>query len=31
MLGSTIEVKCQEKTKDGSLRFPIFLRLREDK
>jgi DNA ligase-1 len=31
MLGTCIEVKCQEKTKDGSLRFPIFLRIRKDK
>jgi len=30
-IGKIIEVKCQEKTKDGSLRFPVFLRVREDK
>jgi DNA ligase-1 len=31
MLGKTIEVKAQEKTKDGSLRFPVFVRERIDK
>lgn len=31
MIGKIIEVKFQEKTKDGSLRFPVFVRLREDK
>jgi DNA ligase-1 len=31
MLGKIIEVKYWEITPDGSLRFPIFLRLREDK
>jgi len=29
--GQYIEVKYQEKTKDGSLRFPVFLRFRKDK
>ena len=31
MKGMTIEVECQEVTKDGVLRFPVFLRLRTDK
>ena len=31
MLGQTIEVKYQEVTKDGSLRFPVFLRWRLDR
>jgi len=31
MKGMTIEVECQEVTKDGVLRFPVFLRLRMDK
>lgn len=31
MKGMVIEVECQEKTKDGSLRFPVFSRIREDK
>ena len=31
MIGKTIEVKGQSLTKDGSLRFPVFMRLREDK
>jgi len=31
MISKTIEVKCQEVTKDGSLRFPVFMRVREDK
>jgi len=30
-LGTMVEVKYQEKTKDGSLRFPTFLRWRPDK
>lgn len=29
--GQIIEVKFQEKTKDGKLRFPIFVRFRKDK
>ena len=31
MIGMTIEVQTQEVTKDGSLRFPVFLHLRLDK
>jgi len=31
MKGMVIEVECQEKTKDGSLRFPVFSRVRYDK
>lgn len=31
LIGRVIEVKYQEKTKDGCLRFPVFLRWREDK
>jgi DNA ligase 1 len=31
MVGKIIEVKYWEETPDGSLRFPIFMRLREDK
>lgn len=31
LLGNYIEVKYQEKTEDGSLRFPIFIRFRPDK
>lgn len=31
LIGKLIEVKFQEKTKDGSMRFPIFMRFREDK
>jgi len=31
MIGRVIEVKGQEKTSDGSLRFPVFIRLRMDK
>jgi len=31
MKGMTMEVQCQEVTKDGVLRFPVFLRLRTDK
>jgi len=31
MKGKIIEVECQEVTKDGSLRFPVFIRTREDK
>ena len=30
LIGKIIEVKYQEKTKDGNLRFPTFLRFRED-
>lgn len=29
--GQMVEVKYQEKTKDGSLRFPVFMRFRSDK
>lgn len=31
LIGQFIEVKYQEKTQDGSLRFPIFIRYRPDK
>lgn len=31
LLGEYVEVKYQEKTKDGSLRFPVFMRFRQDK
>ena len=31
VIGKIIEVKYQEKTKDGSLRFPRFVRFRNDK
>lgn len=31
LLGKVVEVQCQEKTKDGSLRFPVFVRIREDR
>jgi DNA ligase-1 len=31
LINKWIEVKAQEKTVDGSLRFPIFLRIRDDK
>ena len=31
MIGKIIEVKFQEKTKDGSLRFPVFIKVRDDK
>jgi len=31
VIGRMIEVKCQEKTRDGSLRFPVFMRFRPDK
>lgn len=29
-VGSLVEIKYQEKTKDGSLRFPVFLKFRND-
>ena len=29
--GKMVEIKAQEKTKDGRFRFPVFLRFREDK
>lgn len=31
LIGRLCEVEFQEKTKDGSLRFPVFFRLREDR
>jgi len=31
LLGQTIEIKFQERTKDESLRFPVFLQFRTDK
>ena len=31
VIGMTAEIKYQEITKDGSLRFPVFLKLRNDK
>ena len=31
LLGQIIEIKFQEKTNDGSLRFPVFIRFRNDK
>ena len=31
MLGRLVEVRCQEVTKSGSLRHPVFLRVRDDK
>ena len=31
LVGQIAEVKYQEKTKDGSLRFPVFIRFRPDK
>lgn len=31
LIGELIEVKFQEKTKDGSMRFPIFIKFRPDK
>ena len=31
IIGKIIEIKFQEKTKDGSLRFPVFVRWRDDK
>lgn len=31
LIGKTIEVEAQEITKDGSLRFPVFVRFRDDK
>lgn len=31
LIGSTVEVKCMELTKDGKLRMPRFVRLRLDK
>jgi len=31
LIGKYIEVEAQEITKEGSLRFPVFLRLRDDK
>ncbi len=31
LIGQTIEIKYQEQTNDGNLRFPVFIRLRPDK
>ena len=31
LIGKVLECKCQEVTKDGSLRFPVFMRIRDDK
>lgn len=31
VIGKIAEVKYQEKTRDGSLRFPVFVRFRDDK
>ena len=31
MIGKVLEVECQEVTKDGSLRFPVYIRVRTDK
>jgi DNA ligase-1 len=31
LIGKWISVKAQEKTIDGSLRFPVFIRIRDDK
>lgn len=31
LIGQTAEIKFQEKTKDGSLRFPVFIGFRHDK
>ncbi|MEK6833262.1 MAG: RNA ligase family protein [Nanoarchaeota archaeon] len=31
LIGKMVEIQAQEKTKDGSYRFPVFLRWREDK
>ncbi|MFA5395708.1 MAG: hypothetical protein WC346_06785 [Methanogenium sp.] len=30
LVGQIVEIKYQEKTKDGSLRFPVFVRFRKD-
>lgn len=31
VIGRVIEIKYQDKTKDGSIRFPVFVRFRDDK
>jgi DNA ligase 1 len=30
-LGAVVQIQCQDKTKDGSLRFPVFIMRRKDK
>ena len=31
IVGKIVEIQYQQKTNDGSLRFPVFLRVRDDK
>ena len=31
LLNITVEIQGQEKTEDGSIRFPVFIQLRSDK
>jgi DNA ligase-1 len=31
LIGKTVEVQYQNKSKDGALRFPVFIRMRPDK
>lgn len=31
VIGKTVEIQYQEKTKDNSLRFPVFIKIRDDK